>query len=145
MVTERTAGTGAPGHHIHGQRIPDHDQQVTRESRGVCVPEQEGGPVTAAVVTDLGEMPLSGPVSGALAATAVTLAGALDAGAGLATAAVARELRATLQALAGTQGGDDDDTADLLGRLSAPVFDGPQPAPGDVRPTGGGGGGDARH
>jgi hypothetical protein len=111
----------------------------------VCVPEQEGGPVTAAVVTDLGEMQLSGPVSGALAATAVTLAVALDAGAGLATAAVARELRATLQALAGSQGGDDDDTKALLDQLSAPVFDGPQPAPGKLRAEGGRGRGNARH
>ena len=62
-----------------------------------------------------------------LAAVAVVLARALDRDAGLATAAVARELRAVLTALteAGS-GGDDDGFDGLIARLSAPVGDAPQ-------------------
>ena len=70
------------------------------------------------VVRNSGELTGSGP---ALAETAYTLARALDEGAGLATAAVARELRATLEAL--SRSGDDGDSAvaRLLAELSAPV------------------------
>jgi len=74
-------------------------------------------------VRALGE--LSG-VQPALAESAFTLARALDEGAGLATAAVARELRATLEALA--KGSDDDSDpalAALLGRLSSPLGNSP--------------------
>ena len=57
-----------------------------------------------------------------LAASALVLAAKLDADAGLATAAVARELRATLTALteAGTTG-DTDPFAELTALLSSPV------------------------
>src|SRR5215217_6397422 len=102
----------------------------------VCVPDLEGGPCEVAVRVDLAELAPSGPVSGSLAATALILAGTLDGGAGLATAAVARELRATLLALVGGTGGDDDGSQTLLDQLSAPVLDGPQPVPADVRPAG---------
>lgn len=63
------------------------------------------------------------PAHDALAASALGLAVVLDEGAGLATAAVSRELRATLTALA--EGGSDsaDDVAGLLAVLSAPVGD----------------------
>src|SRR5215203_4489686 len=110
----------------------EHDRPVT----DVCVPELEGGPCRAAVASDLAQLPTSGPVAASLAAVADTLARTLDDGAGLATAAVARELRATLLALVGGTGGDDDGTQTLLDQLSAPVLDGPQPVPGDVRPAG---------
>jgi hypothetical protein len=55
-----------------------------------------------------------------LAAAALVLASKLDDDAGMATAAVARELRATLTELEG-EGTVDDELADLVGRLSAPV------------------------
>lgn len=60
-----------------------------------------------------------------LAASALVLAKALDEDAGLATAAVARELRATLTALTEAGSGDDGDVAGLLAALSAPVGDAP--------------------
>jgi hypothetical protein len=102
----------------------------------VCVCEMEGGSCQAAVASDLASLTSGGPVSASLAAVADTLARTLDAGAGLATAAVARELRATLLALAGSGGGDDDGTQGLLAELSAPVLDAPGPVPADVRPKG---------
>jgi hypothetical protein len=66
----------------------------------------------------------------ALAGIALTLAEALDAGAGLATAAVARELRATLEAL--TDDGSDE-AEDVLAGLSAPVRDISKPRKGNAR------------
>jgi hypothetical protein len=56
----------------------------------------------------------------ALAGLALTLAAFLDEGAGMATAAVARELRATVEAL--TNDGDDE-AEDVLAGLSSPVRD----------------------
>jgi hypothetical protein len=57
-----------------------------------------------------------------LAATAITLARQLDAGGGMATAAIARELRETLRAL--TEASEDDDAATrLAAELSTPVGD----------------------
>jgi hypothetical protein len=47
------------------------------------------------------------PVVDARAQLALTLADALDAGAGMATAAISRELRATLAELSQGHGGDD--------------------------------------
>ncbi|MBI1757989.1 MAG: hypothetical protein HYR62_01955 [Actinobacteria bacterium] len=84
------------------------------------------GPVEVAVGRMLRDLDLAAHGAGALAASAAVLARTLDEGAGLSTAAVARELRATVEAL--TRDGDDggDDTmADLLARLSAPVRDTP--------------------
>lgn len=46
-----------------------------------------------------------------------TLAAALDAGAGLSTAAVSREYRATLGAIGDSSGGVDDDAARLFAAL----------------------------
>lgn len=65
------------------------------------------------------------PAHEGLSAAALVLAAKLDGDAGLATAAVARELRATLTALtaAGSDGGDDFDG--FLEQLSAPVGDAP--------------------
>lgn len=56
-----------------------------------------------------------------LAASAVTLARKLDTDAGLATAAVARELRATLEALMKDEDGGSDEFADVMRQLSATV------------------------
>lgn len=65
------------------------------------------------------------PAHEGLAASALVLARTLDEGAGLATAAVARELRATLTAL--TAGGSDEGEGDfdaIVASLSAPLVDG---------------------
>ena len=59
----------------------------------------------------------------ALGRLAVTLAKALDADAGMATAAISRELRATLAELEGRNGDTDDGLSRLLADLSAPVVD----------------------
>lgn len=60
----------------------------------------------------------------ALAEMSLNLARTLDGGAGLATAAVNRELRANLLELARLA---IDDTDDLADDLSAPVRDAPEP------------------
>ena len=52
---------------------------------------------------------------------AITLARSLDEGVGMATAAVARELRATLAELEGRNDGNSDDLAAFLAELSTPV------------------------
>jgi hypothetical protein len=109
------------------------DHRATRQATTLRAPGIEGG-VEVALTADLAQMALSGPVDGSLAATALTLARTLDGGAGLATAAVARELRATLAALAGrVDEGGDDGTHDLISRLSTASFNGPHPVQGDVR------------
>jgi len=79
------------------------------------------GPVEAAVLADLKQIdPPAG--SAAMAASAVALARKLDEDAGLATAAVARELRATMTALAPpVEDGNSSDIDELVRALSAPV------------------------
>jgi hypothetical protein len=76
-----------------------------------------------------------------LAEIAFTLARTLDNGAGMAAAAVARELRATLDDLVGMVFDDDDD---LEVELSTSVRDGQEPGAGDAGPEDGGGGPPAR-
>jgi len=63
------------------------------------------------------------PGLAALGPASLALARELDAGAGLATAAVGRELRAYVQALVGGGVNDDGETAaaQLLRQLSAPL------------------------
>jgi hypothetical protein len=61
----------------------------------------------------------------AIGQLALTLAKALDEGAGMATAAVARELRATLADLARDR--DDGDDDDWTSGLPAPVWDAKEP------------------
>lgn len=60
------------------------------------------------------------PAHGSLVAIALTLAQKLDEGAGMATAAVAAELRATLDDIL-REAGDDDELNGFLAGLSAPV------------------------
>jgi hypothetical protein len=78
------------------------------------------GPVESAVVADLESLDLK-PGSASLAASAVALARKLDEDAGLATAAVARELRATMTALVPVEDGTSSDIDDLVAALSAPL------------------------
>lgn len=75
------------------------------------------GPVEAKTRTDISALVTAHPMGEALAEVAFTLARTLDDGAGLATAAVSRELRATLVELA-KMGVDGDD--DLDQQLSTP-------------------------
>ena len=65
----------------------------------------------------------TGPIETAgLRATALRLARTLDGDAGIATAAVARELRATLEALIVKEPeGDNDALAELISRMSSPI------------------------
>jgi hypothetical protein len=78
------------------------------------------GPIETGVTADLEH--LTEPGTAALKATAIRLARTLDEGAGLATAAVARELRATLASLTREEPTDDaDGFAALVAALSSPV------------------------
>lgn len=80
------------------------------------------GPVETKVRQDVAALLSAHPMGEALAEMAYTLARTLDKGAGLAVAAVNRELRANLVELARMDaGGDDDD--ELAEFLSAPVRD----------------------
>jgi len=71
-----------------------------------------------------------------LAQTALSLARTLDDGASMAAAAVARELRETLTTLLEAARGDDDD-AELIAELSAPLGNAAKPGPGNSGPRGG--------
>lgn len=75
------------------------------------------GPVETKVRQDVDALVSTHPMGEALAEMAFSLARTLDEGAGMATAAVNRELRANLIELA-SQGVNDDD--DLESELSAP-------------------------
>lgn len=80
--------------------------------------EAPRGPVELAVRGDVDSLDLAGPLCRSLAETAFNLARKLDGDAGMATAAVARELRETLKALREASG-DDDGTAELVSELSS--------------------------
>jgi len=78
------------------------------------------GPNEKAVRSSLKRIEIS-VVDDALGRLAVTLAKALDGDAGMATAAISRELRATLNELESRNGEDTDDFSQFLRELSAPV------------------------
>lgn len=83
-------------------------------------PEPIYGDVETKVRQDVGALVTEHPMGEALAEMAFKLARTLDEGAGLATAAVNRELRANLVELARLEvTGDDDDFGDAL---SEPVL-----------------------
>jgi hypothetical protein len=77
--------------------------------------------VEAAVRATLDEAPEISVAHRALAATALTLARKLDDGAGMATAAVAKELRATLDAILKEAGNDDDGLDGFVNGLGLPA------------------------
>ena len=82
--------------------------------------------VREAVAGDLEQMICTHPAREAISASALRLAYEIDRGEadGKELAALAKELRAHLDDLAGRVAGDDDDLADLLGpELSAEVRD----------------------
>jgi hypothetical protein len=97
------------------------------------------GPVELAARRDVRALGDLAGIQRSLAETAYRLARTLDDGAGLATAAVARELRATLISLK-EAGKGDAASARLLERLSAPLDDPEIPRTGDAGRAGGGGG-----
>jgi hypothetical protein len=81
------------------------------------------GPNEKAVRTTLRQLEIS-VVDDARGRLAVTLAKALDGDAGMATAAISRELRATLSELEGRGNGDtNDELGRFLAELSTPVVD----------------------
>ena len=85
---------------------------------------RRSGPITRKVAADLAAIVTTHPMGEALAEMSLNLARTLDAGAGLATAAVNRELRANLLELSRMADDGDDDLAD---ELSAPVRDDTEP------------------
>jgi hypothetical protein len=103
------------------------------------------GPVEAQVRADIVALGDLDGIQPSLAQTAYTLARALDDGAGMATAAVARELRATLEQIVEV-GDDGGAAASLYEQLSRPdvsptVVDAAKPRPAKPRrPRGGGSG-----
>lgn len=95
------------------------------------------GPVERKVRADVDALLTAHPMGEGLAEMAFTLARTLDQGAGMAAAAVSRELRATLTDLAGMVLDDDDD---FETELSSKVRDAPEPGEGEPGAEGGGGG-----
>ncbi len=89
------------------------------------------GPVESKVRADVAALVTVHPMGEGLAEAAFVLARTLDEGAGMAVAAVARELRSYLEDLAGTVVDDDDDFDALL---STPVRDAEDSGAGDVGP-----------
>lgn len=87
-------------------------------------PEPELGPVETKVRSDVESLMTAHPMGEALAEMAFALARTLDRGAGLAVAAVNRELRANLLELSrlGVDGDDDFDD-----QLSTPIRDEEEP------------------
>ena len=94
-----------------------HDWLVDAVERGLDdgLVVDDAGNVEVQTRRDIGALVCAHPMGEALAALAYSLARSLDNGAGMATAAVSRELRATLIELAKYEGGsvDDDDAPDL--------------------------------
>ena len=87
------------------------------------------GPVEREVRKDIRSLVTEHPMGEALAAMSLNLARTLDEGAGLATAAVNRELRANLLELSRLAVDDNDE---LDAELSAAVRDDARPGPGDA-------------
>lgn len=114
-VTNRGGKPPKAGHHDPPQSAENH----TGSEGG----EPALGPVESKVRQDVGALVSGHPMGEALAEMAFCLARTLDRGAGLAVAAVNRELRANLVELA-RLGVDGDD--DLDDRLSTPVLDFPE-------------------
>lgn len=78
-------------------------------------------PPKGVAAATLRQLEALGEAHTALGQAALVLAKQLDEGAGMATAAVARELRATMKELTPHDGGDD--FAKLMAALSSPVRD----------------------
>jgi hypothetical protein len=81
----------------------------------------EPGPIEQKAQSDLDALHSEHPMAATLAAMTLNLARTLDAGAGLAVAAVNRELRANLEALARMGADDDDLDAELRAAVQHPA------------------------
>lgn len=103
--------------------MPRPGPRSPRERVSIAPAPPKYGPTETAVRGDLERMVLDpGQPTQALSQVAIHLAAALDAGAGLSTAAVARELRATLAALAKPKETDDGDAlGSFLESLLSPM------------------------
>ncbi len=83
-------------------------------------PQGEGGPIERAVRADVGALFSEHPMGESLSEVAFMLARSLDAGAGQMEASLSRELRVTLEALAGMGVGGDSDLDAALSTPSRP-------------------------
>lgn len=84
-------------------------------------PDAEGGRVSSAITALIDSLDLEGDLTRlALAELAMTLAHGLDAGAGMAAAAMVKEMRATLRELGGGGASDDDLFSEWERQLSNP-------------------------
>lgn len=84
-------------------------------------PRRRRGPVERKVRADIAALVTAHPMGEALTEMSYNLARVLDEGAGLATAAVNRELRANLTELSRLAVDDGDDLADELSRPELPA------------------------
>jgi hypothetical protein len=107
----------------------------------LATPRRRVGPVEREVRKDIRALVTEHPMGEALAAMSLNLARTLDEGAGLATAAVNRELRANLLELSRLAVDDNDE---LDAELSAAVRDDARSGPGDAGSGDREGGGPAR-
>jgi hypothetical protein len=103
---------------------PQPNKNLQRLRGGQIVTQRRRrGPVERKVRADVAALISVHPMGEALAEMSFNLARALDEGAGLATAAVNRELRANLMELSRLA---DDGNDDLADELSTPVRDRPE-------------------
>jgi len=89
-------------------------------------PQPDDLSVEIEVRAQLADAPVVHPAHRALVATAITLARKLDEGAGMATAAVAKELRATLDAILSVPQDTEDELDAFVNSLGTPSL-GPSP------------------
>jgi hypothetical protein len=105
------------------RRAPGRRKATAPKSAPPPVPDAPTGPVEASTRTELEAIAATAKPLGQIA---LALARVLDTGAGMATAAVAKELRATLNELhPKDEGSEGDDLRNLIDRLRAPVGDAP--------------------
>jgi len=104
------------------QRVDTENEDGVIETRWVLDDgtESEFGPVELKLREEIGELKLTGQLSGTLVSAAYALARKLDRDAGMATAAVARELREYVKMIEGAAG-DSDETRGHRDNLSTPI------------------------
>lgn len=92
-----------------GKRPSGRSRQAAKAAAGAVERNPNAGRLTEAVALLIDSLDLDADLRrSALAEVALTLASGLDAGAGMAAAAMAKELRATLAELGGDDADDDD-------------------------------------
>lgn len=118
MATKRAGRSSESGTSDARFFKPDEDEDPRPPEKTPGAEGGEPGPIEAQVRADVEALISAHPMGESLAEMSFNLARTLDQGAGLATAAVNRELRANLVELAG-MGVDGD--ADLDAALSTPT------------------------